>query len=807
MRLTILLPLLVLPGLCFGHHLSKRDDDSSFTPQHLRELKNRTRILFYHGWNSYIKFGFPADEVRPVSCEPYGPQFTHKDNNHLDAMGNVSLTVLDNLDTLMMLGDWDELSLMLKYLKRNQELFFNQNHVVQVFEASIRWLGGLLLVHLALTDNVLYKMDGHGPRGKLKDLLSQYDGFLLRMAYDLGLRLIPAYNTSTSLPLPRINLKTGLKGVRTLMNQVGCTAGATTPLLEFTLLLRLTGDLRFETLTNTTFWKLWSTRLELGMLPMTIDPAGNRWLDVVTGVGALVDSFYEYALKASIVLQDNLLLDVFSLSYEALRSHLAVFPKNGSWMLFANVHVSSLDRVNLWIDLLSAFWPGLQVLAGRLSDAVSTHLTYLKIWDHYDSIPERWEQQSLMTAADPLDDQVKAAISLEWYPLRPEFIESTYYLYRATKDPIYLQIGVRILTLFETQYKTVCGFTGFQDVRSGLKQNRMETFVLGELLKYLYLLFDTANESYVHAKHMNKKNWVFSTEAHPLWYREEMGAQSRAKFQRHLSSQETKLTEFSGNGFLSCMWREFINTFGDSTAQSSPRVEVVSERTKAKSLLGANLKPVSDQYAKCELAPQQWPSHGTEWPFRTSGFCDWDQVFMLNNHLASTLVRPSHLSTYDKSSVIELTPSFLNTHCLGKHLKSARPPTTGDMDFNIGEFMRPEAYEMYRVHSGTKNLFQENDLVLPLLGGRLKLERLVNNTISRENTYIGDGYVDKYTTQSWPVDWEVFRIHTVNGYPLSANNTLWTKGSALLGRLSVFEVNEQGVISIGGRFVENLKAF
>lgn len=721
-------------------------------------------------------------------------------------MGNVSLTVLDNLDTLMILGDWDELGNMLRYLKRNQELYFCQNHVVQVFEASIRWLGGLLLAHLALTDNVLYKMGIQAPHGKLREIVDLYDGFLLRMAYDLGLRLIPAYNTSTSLPLPRINLKTGVNGARSLTNNVGCTAGATTPLLEFTLLLKLTGDSRFESLTNTTFWKLWSTRLELGLLPMTIDPIGNRWLDVVTGIGALVDSFYEYAAKASIVLQNNQLWDVFALSYEALMSHLAVSRKRDSWMLFANVHVSSPDRVNLWIDLLSAFWPGLQVLAGRLSDAVSTHLTYLKIWDHFDSIPERWEQRSLTNVSDPLEERVKAAISLEWYPLRPEFIESTYYLYRATKDPMYLQIGVRILELFETQYKAVCGFTGFQDVRSGLRQNRMETFVLAELIKYLYLLFDTDNESYVHAKHMNKRNWVFSTEAHPLWYREEMGLRSREEFKGHLVSQSTPLTKFTENGLLSCMWREFINTFSDSSPKSSPQAELIPVKLVENLLFGAHLVPVSNEYNMCEVTPQQW-AQSTDWPFQKSGYCDWDQVFMLNNHLASTLVRPEHLCAHDENSIIELTLSFLNTHCLGGQLQSARPATTTDMDFNIGTLLRPEAYEMYRVRSGTNGLFQKNDLVLPRFGGRLKMERLINNTITKENTYIGEDYIKQFTSHSFPADWEVFRIHMVNGHALSANNTLWTEGGPLLGSLSVFEVNEEGFILVDGRFVENLKAF
>lgn len=793
--------ILLSSQLCVGQlRVPLTNESSAFTPNHLRQLKSRTEALFDHGWHSYIQFGFPADEVRPVSCEPYGPQFTDPENLHLDAMGNVSLTVIDNLDTLMIMGKWDELVFVLRYLEINQATVFAQDHVVQVFEASIRWLGGLLLAHLALTDNVLNKVNNL----KFDRFASKYDGFLLRMAYDLGLRLIPAYNTSTSLPLPRINMAKGLKGVRSSQNIVGCTAGATTPLLEFSLLLRLTGDSRFEKLTRKTFWKLWSTRLETGLLPMTINPSENKWLDVVTGIGALIDSFYEYAAKASIVLQDNKLWRVFARSYDALMTHLAMFANKDSWLIFANVHVSSPERSNMWVDLLSAFWPGLQVLVGRLSDAVSTHMVFLKIWDHFDSIPERWEQISAVTETAPLANRVHAAISLEWYPLRPEFIESTYYLYRATRDPMYLQIGLRILTLFETQYKSVCGFTGFQDIRTGRKQNRMETFVLSELLKYLYLLFDEENTSYVHGPSMSRKNWVFSTEAHPLWYREEIGKLSRKNFEPFLSSADIQFKKFPGKGLLYSMWREIVSTLGGKTPLKKPKA-VKANRVQ---IFGSELRPVAERHSFCETKPLQW-TRSPEETFLSSGYCNWDHLFSLNNQLGSTLVRPEHLHEYSSNSVIELTPSFLNTHCLSGRLKSARLATTTEFDFAIGAPARPEEYEIYRVYDTESSyLFQKDDLVMPRFEGRIKLERLTNNSITRDNTLIENDYVRKFKKAVyWPERWEVFRIHTVNGNRLTSNNTLWTKGEALLESLDLFKISEEGYVSIDGRFIENFKAF
>ena len=98
--------------------------------------------------------------------------------------------------------------------------------------------------------------------------------------------------------------------------------------------------------------------------------------------------------------------------------------------------------------------------------------------------------------------------------MRPEFIESTYYLYRATKDPMYLQIGERVLNLLGDRYKAPCGLSGLQDVRTAERQDRMESFVVGETLKYLYLLFDTKDEIFLHNSTIMQNKIGFSPLKH-----------------------------------------------------------------------------------------------------------------------------------------------------------------------------------------------------------------------------------------------------------------------------------------------------
>jgi len=58
-------------------------------------------------------------------------------------------------------------------------------------------------------------------------------------------------------------------------------------------------------------------------------------------------------------------------------------------------------------------------------------------------------------------------------PLRPEFIESTYLLYRATRDPHYLEVAEEVMESLE-KVRTRCGFASLKDVRTMDKEDQME---------------------------------------------------------------------------------------------------------------------------------------------------------------------------------------------------------------------------------------------------------------------------------------------------------------------------------------------
>lgn len=166
---------------------------------------------------------------------------------------------------------------------------------------------------------------------------------------------------------------------------------------------------------------------------------------------------------------------------------------------------------------LEAFWPGLQSLIGDIGNAMKTFHNYYTVWKQFGGLPEFYNIPQGFT----VDKR-------EGYPLRPELIESAMYLYRATKDPVLLELGRDAVESIEKISKVECGYATVKDVRDHKLDNRMESFFLAETIKYLYLLFDPDN--FIHNDGsefdlvvtpygecvLGAGGYVFNTEAHPI---------------------------------------------------------------------------------------------------------------------------------------------------------------------------------------------------------------------------------------------------------------------------------------------------
>lgn len=315
---------------------------------------------------------------------------------------------------------------------------------------------------------------------------------LLRLALDLGDRLMPAFDTPTGLPYARVNLKHGIEPNE---DPSTCSAAAGSLTLEFTLLSRLSGDPKFEAAARKAFMAVWERRSLLNLIGNTINVQTGHWYAPgQSGIGAGIDSMYEYALKSGVMIDDDGFMDIWEDAYAAVMQHHL----SNDGYFYRNVHVTLGSPLNNLVDSLSAFWPGLQVLAGDVENAVKSHLFYWKLWEKHSAMPEAF-------------NYINKTAEWHGYPLRPEAIESTYHLYQATKDDFYLDVGERMLKDLNRRTKTPCGFAVLHDVFTGKREDRMESFMLSETLKYLYLLFDTENP-------INKEDsgTIFTTEGHRL---------------------------------------------------------------------------------------------------------------------------------------------------------------------------------------------------------------------------------------------------------------------------------------------------
>ncbi|KAF1982017.1 glycoside hydrolase family 47 protein [Aulographum hederae CBS 113979] len=97
------------------------------------------------------------------------------------------------------------------------------------------------------------------------------------------------------------------------------------------------------------------------------------------------------------------------------------------------------------------------------------------------------------------------------YILRPEAIESVFYLHRLTGDPHWRASGWRMFQSVIRITRTDIAHAAVSDVtnpESG-QVNSMESFWLAETLKYYWLLFSDEEE-------WSLDEWVFNTEAHPF---------------------------------------------------------------------------------------------------------------------------------------------------------------------------------------------------------------------------------------------------------------------------------------------------
>jgi mannosyl-oligosaccharide alpha-1,2-mannosidase len=415
-----------------------------------RSIADEVRAEFLHGWQGYRKLAWGHDELMPVSGgihEFFVP-------NH-----SFGLSIIEALDTLYVMGLDDELAPSIDWLKHN--LDFDVDAEVEVFEAIIRMVGGLLSGYLAVPDK-----------------------FLLDRARDLADRLLPAFAKSpTGIPYRFVNLKTGA-----VREPVTNLAEAGTNILEFGTLSHLWREPKYFAASKRAYRAVIDRKSSLDLLGTHVNVETGAWTDAVSvAPNPPVDSFYEYLWGGWALLADVDCREWYHMLTRALLERQADWRDGLLW--FQQVDFRTGKPVGHVQSELAAFYAELLAAGGDRKAGEAYYDSWTKVLEKYPLLPEEIDYVTL-EATDP------------GYELRPEYANSAFDLWLQTHNDKYRATGYEHFAQMRRHCRVPNGYTIVKDVRPTpmILGDLTPGYWFAENMKYLYLLFaDSPRFDYGHS--------------------------------------------------------------------------------------------------------------------------------------------------------------------------------------------------------------------------------------------------------------------------------------------------------------------
>ncbi|KAL7018304.1 hypothetical protein ACKWTF_010717 [Chironomus riparius] len=438
-----------------------------------------------HSWTGYKTFAFGHDNLKPIS-QTYSDWFS------------LGLTIIDSLDTLYIMDMQEEYQEARKWVEESLKLDVNRD--VNLFEVTIRVLGGLLSI---------YHLSG--------------DEIYMTKALELGKRLMPSFDSTSGIPYSDVNLFS-MQAHSPKWSPDSSTSEVTTIQLEFRDLSRISNDPTFENAITRVSEKVHELPKTDGLVPIFINANTGSFRSFSTiSLGARGDSYYEYLLKQWLQvgkIPEHYFIEDYKEAINGVIKHLRRKTPNEHHVYVGEL-ISGKD-FKPKMDHLTCYLPG-TLLLGHKNGMPQSHFTLAN--ELLETCYQTYIKQATGLAPEityfnlegesATDIYVKAndAHNLQ----RPEFIESLYYFYVITGNKTYQDMGYKIFESFEKYTRVSHGYTSISNVKTPNNvrpKDMMETFWLGETLKYFYLLFsDDRNE-------IDLDKFIFNTEAHVIPVRE-----------------------------------------------------------------------------------------------------------------------------------------------------------------------------------------------------------------------------------------------------------------------------------------------
>lgn len=426
---------------------------AKFSEEMKQEMCNKVKAAAQHAWQGYKQYAWGADDLKPLTKTA---KIWYKTS--------MLMTPVDAFDTFSMLGLKTEANEAKDLILT--KLDFNIDNDVQVFEITIRLLGGLLTA---------YELDGNKK--------------FLTLAQDLGDRLMPAFKSKTGMPYRYVHLQTGKT-----RDGINNPAEIGTLMMEFGKLSKLTGDNKYYNAAKKGMMYVYNNRSTIDLVGEQIDVETGKWVNTRSHIGAYIDSYYEYLYKSWLLFGDEDFKTAFDVHNAAIKKHLISKTDKG-WFMH-QVDMNTGKMIGTAYGALEAFYAGLCAFSGDVETGRQIQEANYYMWTRFNIEPEEFDfkADTITTAA---------------YILRPENLESAFYLYRLTGELKYLWQGKVMVQSIIDHCKNDVGFASLKSVQTFEKMNSMESFFFGETLKYAYLIF--APESA-----FDFKKTVMTTEAHPF---------------------------------------------------------------------------------------------------------------------------------------------------------------------------------------------------------------------------------------------------------------------------------------------------
>ncbi|KAJ4370594.1 hypothetical protein N0V83_005115 [Neocucurbitaria cava] len=462
--------------------------------------KEVVREVFKRCWKSYKDRAWTKDELAPIS------------GRARDTFGSWGATLVDSLDTLWIMEMKQEFA---EAVDAAVQIDFGPkiDGEINVFETIIRYLGGFIGAY---------------------DVSGCHDARLLNKAVEVADMAYASFDTPNRMPVSRWSPKKAVNGEEQLPAESVLIAEAASASVEFTRLSQLTGDMRYfdaiSRVTDVLDKQQGLTKLP-GMWPISVNMRKpDLTFDGFFGLGAMADSVYEYLPKMHQLLNGiGPVATQYHRMYEYAMStaitHTLFRPmvhdKADILIAGANVDGKREDKG----QHLVCFAGGMFALGGRLFEN-STHIDIGRkisegcAWTYKNAPNGIMPEVFSMTACPTLsacdytsqpDSSPFSEVGDGRYVLRPEAIESIFYMYRITGDSKYQDIAWEMFQAISTHTQTEFANAAIGDVMKTPveKYDSMESFWLAETLKYFYLIFSDPGE-------ISLEDFVLNTEAHPF---------------------------------------------------------------------------------------------------------------------------------------------------------------------------------------------------------------------------------------------------------------------------------------------------